>query len=294
MTVATKTQPNYTSMLAAAYKAAIDAITAVHDRIGGAFAPHEQDVGSPAPDLSMRVDAGFIFSGVTLTEVAAQTVSGFTTPSAGQERIDRVVIDATTGVATRVAGTAVTGSPSATAPAIPTGKLPCCQIRFTDASTTILNSMITDERVPSAAPQDASDSVKGLIEIAVQSEMEAGSSTSLAVTPGRQQYHPSAAKVLFFLNGTGSIASPYNYGVSSITDGGGTGDYTVNFSTAFSTANYSALGAVSSGAENPASVAAQSFIPRTPATGSLRFLTVAQGSNAIDFAQISCAIFGDQ
>jgi hypothetical protein len=150
MTVATKTQPNYTTQDAATYKAAIDGITAVHDRLGGAFAAHEQNVGSPSPDLSVRVDAGFIFSGVTLTEVAAQSVSGFTTPSSGQERIDRVVIDASTGVASRVAGTAVSGSPSAVAPAIPSGKLPCCQIRFTDTSTAVLNSMITDERIISS------------------------------------------------------------------------------------------------------------------------------------------------
>jgi hypothetical protein len=146
MTVATKLQPNYTTQQAAAYKAAIDGITAVHDRVAGAFAPHEQDVGSPAPELSMRVDAGFIFTNGALTEVSAQTVTGFTVPSAGQERIDRVVIDATTGVASRVAGTAASGSPSAVAPDIPAGKLPCCQIRFTDASTAVLNSMITDER----------------------------------------------------------------------------------------------------------------------------------------------------
>lgn len=150
MTVATKTQPNYTTQDAASYKAAIDGITAVHDRMAGAFAPHEQDIGSPSPDLSVRIDAGFIFSGVTLTEVAAQSVSGFTTPSSGQERIDRVVIDASTGVASRVAGTAVSGSPSAVAPAIPAGKIPCCQIRFTSASTAVLNSMITDERIISS------------------------------------------------------------------------------------------------------------------------------------------------
>lgn len=155
MTVATKTQPNYTTQDAASYKANIDGITAVHDRLAGAFAPHEQDVGSPAPDLSVRVDAGFIFAGTTLTEVAAQTVSGFTTPSAGQERIDRVVLDEITGAASRVAGTAVSGSPSAVPPDIPAGKLPCCQIRFTDASTEVLNSMITDERVavPVRSPQ---------------------------------------------------------------------------------------------------------------------------------------------
>lgn len=235
MTVATKLQPNYTTQLAAAYKAAIDAITAVHDRMAGAFAPHEQDVGSPAPDLSMRVDAGFIFAGTTLTEVASQTVSGFTTPSAGQERIDRVVLDAVTGVASRVAGTAATGSPSAVAPAIPTGKLPCCQIRFTDASTAVLNSMITDERVNSSGVSDASDSAKGIIEIAVQSEMETGSSTTLAVTPGRQQYHPSACKGWAKANLSGGAEASYN--VSSISDSG-VGNPTCNWATDFSSDHY--------------------------------------------------------
>src|SRR5690606_24482496 len=58
------------------------------------------------------------------------------------------VVDATTGVATRVAGTAVTGSPSAVPPDIPAGKLPICQVLINDDDTVITNSMITDERVP--------------------------------------------------------------------------------------------------------------------------------------------------
>ena len=146
MTTPKYTRPNYTTQLGATWKANIDAAFKLFERLGADFAPHEQDQGSPAPDLTVRVDAGAILDGVTLTEVAAQTVSGFTTPSAGQHRIDRVVIDAVTGVATRVAGTAVTGSPSATPPAIPAGKLPICRILFTDADTSITDEMIDDER----------------------------------------------------------------------------------------------------------------------------------------------------
>lgn len=153
MTVATFLQPNMSTQLGSTYKAAIDAAIAVLVRQAGAFAPHEQNVGSPAPDLSMRVDAGSVWSGSALTEVAAQTVSGFTTPASGYVRIDRVVVDAVTGVASRVAGTAQTaGSPTALAPSIPAGKVPVCQIAFTSASTVITNSMITDERVFPAAP----------------------------------------------------------------------------------------------------------------------------------------------
>jgi hypothetical protein len=42
-------------------------------------------------------------------------------------------------------------------------------------------------------------------------------------------------------NGTGTVAIRASYNVSSITDNG-TGDYTVNFTTALSDANYSATG----------------------------------------------------
>ena len=141
------TQPDYSTQSGSVYPTGIDKAIAVHHRVGGAFAPHEQDAASPQPDLSVRLDAGAIMNGSTLTEVAAQTVSGFTIPSAGQHRIDRVVIDGITGVASRIAGTAVTGSPSATPPAITAGSIPICQVLITSADTAILNSMITDERV---------------------------------------------------------------------------------------------------------------------------------------------------
>lgn len=84
----------------------------------------------------------------------------------------------------------------------------------------------------------ASDTVVGNIEIAIQSEMEAGSDTGRAVTPGRQHFHPSAAKVWCQWSDTSTINSSYN--VTSITDTGA-GDWTVNFTTAFSGALYTPL-----------------------------------------------------
>lgn len=162
MTVPTFLQPNFTTQSAAVYKAAIDAAIAVLARQAAGFAAHEQDASSPQPDMTVRVDAGqtftFGFAAPELREIAAQTVSGFTTPAAGYERIDRVVIDPLTGAATRVAGTAqTTGSPGPSAPAIPAGKLPVCQVLITDSDTVITNDMITDERPPGmqAGPQFA-------------------------------------------------------------------------------------------------------------------------------------------
>lgn len=71
--------------------------------------------------------------------------------------------------------------------------------------------------------------------IATQAQQETGSATDVLVTPGRQHFHLSAAKALATFSTTGSIVSSYN--VSSITDSG-VGDQTVNFTTAFSSANY--------------------------------------------------------
>lgn len=142
-------QPDYSALDqdGSTYPVYIDRAIAVLKRAGAAFAPHQVYSGSPNPDLAVEVDAGYIWNGSTLTEVAAQTVAGFTIPSAGQNRVDRIVLDAVTGAASRVAGTPVTGSPTAVAPAIPVGKLPCAQVTIDSSSTAVLNSMITDERV---------------------------------------------------------------------------------------------------------------------------------------------------
>lgn len=78
---------------------------------------------------------------------------------------------------------------------------------------------------------------------ATQAEQETATSTTAAVTPGRQQYHPSAAKVWAqYDTGTTIVAS---YNVTSITDNG-TGNQTVNFTTAFSSTSYCVVGSAKS------------------------------------------------
>lgn len=120
------------------YKGAIDGNFAVAKRLAAAFATHEQST----PNMTVRVDAGPLFDGVTLTEVAAQSTGTITAPVTNP-RIDRVVIDNTTGGVSVVAGTEAA---SPVAPAIPAGKSPNCQVLLATSSTTITNSMITDER----------------------------------------------------------------------------------------------------------------------------------------------------
>lgn len=146
-----------------------DAAHHVFERRLGWFAAHQVRVGSPQPDMAVELEAGNIFDpglsggNATLTELSRQIVGGFTAPAAGMVRIDRVVVDAITGVASRIAGTAqtgtrawvysatdpryvVAGSPTVQPPAIPWGKLPVCQVLLGPSDTAITDAMIIDER----------------------------------------------------------------------------------------------------------------------------------------------------
>ena len=143
--VATFVAPVNTTQNATAYKGNIDGDFSVATRVIDQFAPHQ----TSTPAMTITVDAGSIFSGVTLTEVAQQTSGTITAPTGSNKRIDRAVISASTGTLSIITGTPTTGTPSA--PAITSGNLPVAQIGtptnpLTTSTTTITNSIITDER----------------------------------------------------------------------------------------------------------------------------------------------------
>ncbi|MDZ4340442.1 MAG: hypothetical protein U1B94_09570 [candidate division NC10 bacterium] len=141
MGVVTFVQPDagsQTGQTGSAYKSAIDGAVSVLKRISQAFAPHEQ----ATPNMTVRLDAGFIFSGGTLTEVAAQNSATITAPTTNP-RIDRIVVDEATGTVSVIAGTEAA---SPTAPAITAGKLPVAQVLLQTSTTQITNAIITDER----------------------------------------------------------------------------------------------------------------------------------------------------
>lgn len=136
--VATWTLPVNTTQNAAAYKAAIDGNAAVAQRVVDDFACRQ----TTSPAMTVTLDPGHVFVGTTLTEVATQT-SGTITAPITHPRIDRVVIGRFTGTLTIITGTEAT---SPTPPAITSGNLPVAQILLQTTSTSITNSMITDER----------------------------------------------------------------------------------------------------------------------------------------------------
>ena len=88
---------------------------------------------------------------------------------------------------------------------------------------------------------------------------------------------------------TFSIRDSYN--VSSITDNG-TGDYTITFSTAMGSVNYSVSGTMGSSSA-ASSWWARSFVPKTYATGSLRVVANDSDGVAEDHEYVNCLIFGN-
>ncbi|MBI2235351.1 MAG: hypothetical protein HYU60_00065 [Magnetospirillum sp.] len=142
MTVATKTLPNAATQTGAAYKANIDGCAAVHDRVAGAFAPHEQ----ATPNMTVRIDAGTIPQWLAPPlEVAAQSTATIAAP-VGNPRKDIVYIDAKTGAV----GVA-TGTPAASPadPAVPAGKVAVARVTLVPSTTVVTNGVIDDLRSPS-------------------------------------------------------------------------------------------------------------------------------------------------
>lgn len=136
---------NNTGANATTYKANIDANSLVAQRIVDNFAPHSHSSGA---NMTIDVDPGFIWNGVTLTEKTTQTSSALSVASGGLKRIDRAVVDNLTGVLSIISGTQ---SSAPVAPTITAGKTPIAQIGtsstpISSATTAITNSMLVDER----------------------------------------------------------------------------------------------------------------------------------------------------
>lgn len=118
--------------------------------------------------------------------------------------------------------------------------------------------------------------------VATQANQETATSTTTFVSPGRQQYHPSAAKAWAYSDASGTVSGSYN--ISSVTDAGA-GLLTFNFTVAMSSANYVAH---ATGAANlPTTITSRSTTQCQ--TGSYNTLT--QG---LQDSQVHFTAFGDQ
>jgi hypothetical protein len=198
------------------YTGAIDGDISVLTRLGVAFAPHAQ----ATPNMTVALDAGHIFNG-NLTEVPPQTTAAIAAPTTNP-RIDRVVIDRLTGVASVVTGTE---SETPVAPAFPTGTVPVARVLLQPAMTVITNDAITDERSLYSLGSFGSTGGGGLLNV------------QTFATPGTYTYTPTAGttKVIVEVQGAGGggggAQSNANTANRAAGSGGGAGAYAKSFLT---------------------------------------------------------------
>ena len=96
-----------------------------------------------------------------------------------------------------------------------------------------------------------------------------------------------SAKAWVNFNGTGTVAIRASYNVSSITDNG-TGNYTVNFTTAMSDANYSVVSVASQVTSGIGDFISN---PADLTTSSVRVGSVTNGGASADSPLVNVAIF---
>lgn len=90
-------------------------------------------------------------------------------------------------------------------------------------------------RIPGYVGRGVKTGAGGGAAAASQATMEAALSVTEFSSPGRQHFHPSAAKAWVRFNSAAGVAASYN--ITSITDSG-VGDWSVNIATDFSSASY--------------------------------------------------------
>lgn len=112
-------------------------------------------------------------------------------------------------------------------------------------------------------------------------------SAQIATVSGTAPLYMCRAWVNF--NGTGTVAIRASGNVTSITDNG-TGDYTVNFTTAMTDANYSAQVWAATAGSLTVFGAAQSSIT-SPTASALRFITRNPTPTTVDLDWIQVSIF---
>lgn len=131
------------------------------------------------------------------------------------------------------------------------------------------------------------------VSAATQAQQEAASSTTVYVSPGRQQYHPSAAKAWGQITiSAGAATAVSSYNVSSVSNNA-TGNYSPVYAVNFSSGNYCVTATVNTG-----NTTAYYFwiIKTAGAANSCQFLS-ATGTSAIPVQadlDFSFNAFGDQ
>lgn len=129
-----------------------------------------------------------------------------------------------------------------------------------------------------------------IIAIASQAQMEAASSNSVAVSPGRAIFSPFAAKAWGVFDTAGNIIA--SAGIASISDTG-TGQVTITWATAFSSANYAVIPGIQIANSTNLSVSVDNSSP--PTTTQCRLNCIFGNSGSLgDPVRWHVVAYGDQ
>ena len=126
---------------------------------------------------------------------------------------------------------------------------------------------------------------------ALQVDQETGTAVDTYTTPGRQQFHASAAKAWVQFDSTGTATIRASYNITSIIDNG-TGDIFITIGTNFSSAEYAA--AAVAGRESASTNHLVSGPNAVPTAGGFRIQVVNSNNTAVDAEWVSVIFFGDQ
>jgi hypothetical protein len=262
-------------------RVAVSAVTSTElGRVAGVTSAIQTQIdGKEASITTLSVAKGGTNSGTTLNNNRVMTSQSGAIKEASAITASRALVSDSDGIPTHSAVTSTT-------------------LAFLDATSSVQTQI--DAKAPTSRTLTAAGLVTGggtlasdrtfTVTAATQSDQETGTSNTVAVTPGVQKYHPSAAKAWVNFNGTGTPAITVSFNCSSITDNG-VGDFSINFTTAFSSADYCGVTCVHS--DNTAAMVSYAG-DTNPTASAFRMRTLTTAGVAADRIRNYAAFFGDQ
>jgi hypothetical protein len=142
-------------------------------RLAAIFAPHE----TTPPSMKVAVDAGSVLIGGQPVNISAQLTDALLPPSAAP-RVDRVVIDFSTGEISVLSG-AEAANP--VPPSIPAGQAPIARVRLAVGVQAISNALIDDERLSTQSATAASGRLLGVKNFIADGTYNATPGTSFVI-----------------------------------------------------------------------------------------------------------------
>jgi hypothetical protein len=121
---------------------------------------------------------------------------------------------------------------------------------------------------------------------------ESGELKARGATGNPYNLTQGSARAWVYFDGTGTVAILDQYNVASITDNG-TGDYTVNFTTAVASVNFAAVFGVTDDNNTTPGIHEQGINEGNRTTTAVRVNTVNNVDSAVDRSGVSVAILGD-